>query len=225
MAAAIRPLSTTTKDNRIDFIPIPLRLNQDDENDTKIQDALLPYFAMGFTTVPTQGTGSLCGLYALATSFQAAQNALRKPGTPKHHRIRSKIWQEWLNSELYETVCHEMAGMQEGLYTEDDRDNWARKLMASRNNLDNAELSCLLRVANMHENTNFQLGMVFAGWRGRRVPKDKQKYDNKFVYQTHASTSDRKMGNGPMLWIFNSNKAAAESARSGRKGYNHWVSF
>lgn len=219
------PLSTTNLDSRIDNIPIPLRFEKIDEIDTKTQDALIPYFAMQFTTVPTSGSKLECGLHALSISFQAAQNALRKPGTPEHLLIPIWQWREWLDSDLYKSACHEMAILQPGLQTNLERQDWARDLMASRNNLENAEISCLLRVANLKCDTDFQLGFVFTGWRGRIDPRNKLKYDNKFLLETRAAMSDREMGNGPMLWIFNNNSRAAQLARRGftHSTYNHWV--
>ena len=75
-------LLTTKRDQRLDGIPVPLQLDPlgDDENDTSIRDSLLPYFAMGFTTLNTPGDALECGLHALSISYRAAQNSLLKTG-------------------------------------------------------------------------------------------------------------------------------------------------
>ena len=119
-----------------------------------------------------------------------------------------------------------MAQLQPSLHTTKEKQDYAKELSPQAENLDISQLSVLLQVANGAQGTNFQLGFVAQGYRGRWSRENDGKFDNTFLQKTAARMADFEMADQPMLWIFSDNVISRENAW-GNSGdyYNHWVSL
>jgi hypothetical protein len=75
----------------------------------------------------------VCGLYALALSYNAARNQLRRDGTPEISEVTIKQWLGWLNGEEYSIALDTFIETHSVYSVMDDegKDTMRRRLSAS----------------------------------------------------------------------------------------------
>jgi hypothetical protein len=116
------------------------------------RNLLLPYLALGFTPIKTNGGGSLYGINALQRSLKEARIAFNPPDAPKiknadhigqadfRELLRSARYNAIVQEHLKETSIHKM---KEGPQKKELIDN-----LLKQKDLDIFQLTLLLRLAN-----------------------------------------------------------------------------
>lgn len=167
--------------------------------------ALLPYLGMGVTTQPTPGNGFLCGLYALMISFNELRKVLCVDSEERDNLQDTSIkeWKRFFNSKKYkeevENLIISRYGDQAESVQEGEREQLSRKRFLS-----DEQLLCVLRVANNVYGTEFQLGIIEEGWRGK-FDHDKGQMDHGSVTESQLNLVRYPLGIGPVL-VSNSTK-------------------
>lgn len=164
--------------------------------DQNALQSLLPYLAMGFGMVHTEGRGNHTGaLHALRKSFNAAQRKIYdKEGiTPD--------WRDYMEEPLYgfEDVVKEHVRKLGHLSSSDERSRIEGLMRQPRSqNINTEQLLCLLEVANTQSNTSFQLGIIRNGFTGR-YDANTDAFDPMYVQETELVLPGGKMRNRPVL--------------------------
>jgi len=178
-------------DNAGDDVGLPQRL----------QDALLPYFAMGFTPVFTSSQHKRkilqCGFHALCKSYNAAGSVLGL------HEFRPTSVDE-LTTFFASKKYHEMLQLI-SFHNMVERP----KLIESAQHpydLSDVAIACLLRVLNENRGTHFELGIVRDGYRcGNQWDFSGAKY---------ALDLHLVVATAPIIWVFHDNA----SVKAGKRG-------
>lgn len=164
-------------DSSEDEGPMPtshLSLGITTQGDEAAVKALLPYLALGFTTVDSTDGGSphySCGFHALQISFDAARRTLFKDDLAKFQPTNRDIWRHWFrNKTQYHKHVHSYLTKKKHLKPEDSRFKAIFKTLTTIDHngpLNFRQMCCLLDVANAEYGVNFQLGMIYSGYRGK----------------------------------------------------------
>lgn len=190
-----------------------------------VQDALLPWLAMGWTPVFTRsGGGSLCGYYALRDSMVAAMDFFRLPG----RRPTVEGLQGLQASPRFgRRVDNYLGGLPDELPREDVAR--LRAALMESNNLESESLRILLELANEEFRTNFDLGVITEGYRVRfeRRATGESGFNENFVAPTGVQqvTAHR---NRPTIWIWNDGADQRRQAHEPDLRVEttpHWESF
>lgn len=187
---------------------------------TEARNALLPYLAMGFIPMTAPGGANMCGLHALHRSYNHARRALRPTYWPAIHEISYAQFALWFKSAEYAAKVQEELDGPAG-FGEDQREELMRP-----NYLDVSQLALILSVANDAEGTNFRIGVVTEGYRGRRG-RNGGAYEHDFVEPTNARIGfDDRPSAGPVLWLWHDNGISIGRDHSGLIGGKaaraHW---
>ena len=187
---------------------IPFNGNSEDRG------ALLPYLALGFIPLSTTGGAHMCGLHALRGSYNAARRALRPAGAPAIADISANQFTQWFNSDEYSAEVEA-----EMLVIGSDRAD-----LEAVDNLSLNQLRLILRVSNNSQGTNFRLGVITEGYRGKRGDNGGA-YDHGFVAPHLAHVVDNT-SRGPVIWIWNDNgEMQGLHQRGNTKSVAHWEAF
>ncbi|RDW66784.1 hypothetical protein BP5796_09533 [Coleophoma crateriformis] len=170
-------------------------------------NAMLPYFAMGFDFQETSGAGLLCGANAIAISLRAAQ-ALNDP----KNKARSRQWTgnriaALVDTEQYRRKCQKIRENLEAVARSEN--DWSAQRRQSieeymnetfrRHTLSRQQLQIFVDIINEDLGTDYVLGVLSQGY----VLTDR---DGKVIKRnpTSASAMDPtvEFGSRPIIWIY-----------------------
>lgn len=244
------PLHMKQLDDRILDIPVPFTFQDAAADNTQVQDALLPYFALGFIPVSTEGAKTHeCGLYALMTSYNAARKLFesRNSGDSDEDDLAGSNalqetdfhqWKKMLHGNRYKKACTQLLNEFHNANGTADDDGAMFADMQQKTNLGADALSVLLRMANEQFGTNYRLGIIKEGWRGKwvryeKVPEDSRDengnlpitewFDNRHIVESNAGMANLGVGDGPVIWIRNDNNQSRSMDQHDMACMNHWV--
>ncbi len=179
------------------------------------EKALLPWLALGFYVVPTPA--NYCGIAALVYAYNSARQALYELGnneTAAPEPLAIGTVKQWYNSKEYEDKALEWLAekRKEGFTTEEMEE----LVMITKKDLEFEQINILLLIANDKNGTDFQLGRITEGVKGKwEEVKGKKRWNKEFIQQPLAGSFD-VMEKKPMIWIRNNN--IREIVRAEREG-------
>jgi len=170
--------------------PIPMDITDN------IKGLFLPYLALGFTVQQTDfKKPNKSGYQALRCGFYAALEGLSLSHSKETLWDTDENWQNMLQSEEYKKTVR----TSESLLEDDEEDELVLQRWCDDSwSLDSEQLSYLLMVANQHHGTNFQLGMITEGFRGRIDPETKE-YDDEYLLPTAIRVVHHGTTNAPVV--------------------------
>jgi hypothetical protein len=174
--------------------------NQVDE----IEKTLLPYLAMGFTIQnPKSRSAPKYGFEALRCSFNAVRSALKLGNNELEGWNTNDKWYKKFKGEGYKSIIKDQAmGLDDDYDFNHQTAESEREVLGEwcddKKFLKAKQLRYLLEFANTEYGTEFQLGYIMEGFRGRN-DSETGVYDPDFLQPTTISVQPRRLTGGPLV--------------------------